>query len=354
MELSFYGRRYTLRELRRLTGDLSQFAGVTPFEYTEGSARGMRAFEVRTGSGLRFAVELDRGMDLGACELRGIPIGWRTGIGPVHPAFYEPRGDEWLRTYEGGLMTLGGLVQMGNPCVDEGEEFGAHGRAALLSARECGYRVDWEAGTIRVWGTLREVKALRYDMELRREISCEIGTSRIAVRDVVTNLGTEPTPHMILYHMNVGYPLLGPGAEFHCLSAGVEGWDEESQRHVGGLGTVPGPVGVQYVFRHCLAGTSEWATAALVNRSLADGAYAAIRCRPKQLPLLWQWCSYRPQNFVLGMEPANSDSRGRGYARSIGELPILQGGEERKYELQLEFGQGETELAAFSADLAGT
>lgn len=241
-------------------------------------------------------------------------------------------------------MTLGGLTQMGNPCVDGGEELGAHGRAALVSARETGYQVDWAQGRIRIWGVLREIKPLTYDLELRREISCGIGESRIAVRDIVTNLGVDPAPHMILYHMNVGYPILDRGAAFHCASVQVAGWDEESERHIAECTSVPGPTGVQYVFRHRLPSDSAWSTAALVNPGLMGGCFAAIRCRPAQLPLLWQWYSLRPRHFVMGMEPANSDSRGRAYARATGELPFLVPGQEACYDLELVFGQGPDEF----------
>ena len=37
--------------------------------------------------------------------------------------------------------------------------------------------------------------------------------SRLVVEDAVTNEGYETTPHMLLYHCNLGYPVLSEDSE---------------------------------------------------------------------------------------------------------------------------------------------
>ena len=59
-----FGREYTRDELLRRIGDISQVGGVNSVILDDGSARGVRAAEFKTGSGLNFTVLLDRGLDI--------------------------------------------------------------------------------------------------------------------------------------------------------------------------------------------------------------------------------------------------------------------------------------------------
>src|SRR5512143_823898 len=100
-----FGRDCTREEIAARSGDLSQVAGVRTMTLSSGHEEGVRIADVRTGSGLRFQVTLDRGMDISVAEYRGIPLAWRSPAGDVHPAYFDPAGRGWLRTFPGGLMT---------------------------------------------------------------------------------------------------------------------------------------------------------------------------------------------------------------------------------------------------------
>ena len=97
------GGPLTRRELLRRIGRLEQVAGIEPFVFDDGPARGVRAFRFRTG-GLSFDVLPDRGMDLGFAEYRGTPLAWLSPNGIVAPAFHEPEGKAWLNSFPGGLF----------------------------------------------------------------------------------------------------------------------------------------------------------------------------------------------------------------------------------------------------------
>jgi hypothetical protein len=60
-----FNRSWKRSELLNYIGDLSQIAGIKLGELSDGTERGLRVAEVRTGSGLAFSVLLDRGMDIG-------------------------------------------------------------------------------------------------------------------------------------------------------------------------------------------------------------------------------------------------------------------------------------------------
>ena len=66
-----WGREWSREELEQRVGDLSQIAGVRLVELADGKERGVRAAEVKTGSGLSFTVLIDRGLDISTAEYNG-------------------------------------------------------------------------------------------------------------------------------------------------------------------------------------------------------------------------------------------------------------------------------------------
>jgi hypothetical protein len=96
-------------------GDLSQIAGIKLGEWSDGSERGLRVADVRTGSGLGFTVLLDRGMDICLAAYKGLPLAWVSPTGFSHPMYFDPQGFHWLRTFGAGLLTGCGLTSAGAP-----------------------------------------------------------------------------------------------------------------------------------------------------------------------------------------------------------------------------------------------
>ena len=129
-----WGKRYTRRELMERLGDLRQLAEVRPFEFTDGLERGTRGVFMRNAAGLSFRILLERGMGLYDLQFRGVPFAFLSPAGAVHPAYSDPTGTGWLRSWPGGFLTPCGMTQVGSPGRDGAEELGLHGRVAGLPA----------------------------------------------------------------------------------------------------------------------------------------------------------------------------------------------------------------------------
>ena len=91
---------------------------------------------------------------------------------------------------------------------------GLHGRVANIPARLTGYGERWEAGRCVLWaeGEVRQAAIFGEHLVLRRRIEADLHGTEIRLSDTVTNAGFDRTPHMFLYHVNVGWPLLYEGA----------------------------------------------------------------------------------------------------------------------------------------------
>ena len=177
----------TRQELLGYVGDISQVGGVRLLTLADGPERGLRAAELRTAAGLQFIVYLDRGMDIGPAEYKGVPLAWISPTGPSAPSFYEPQGLGWLRTFHGGLLTTCGLTQVGPPGEDGGEKLGLHGRISHIPARQICQGDEWNGNTYIFWieGRMREVSVFGHDLELKRRISARLDEPGLVIEDRV-------------------------------------------------------------------------------------------------------------------------------------------------------------------------
>jgi hypothetical protein len=342
-----YGKTWTRAELTRYLADMAQLAGIRPVTYQDGPEAGVRALEFRTGAGFSFTVLAERAMDVGLAEIDGVPLSFLTGVGYAHPAYYSGHGSDWLQTFPGGLFVTGGLDTYGQPASDEGVEYGLHGRATSLAARGLSWDADWDGDeyVLRARGRMKQVSFHGEHLQLTRTITAKLGENRFAIHDVVENLAGRPEAHMILYHFNIGFPLLDEGSVLDVKVNRTDGLDDRAQAIAEHAREVQGPVyGYQEeVVVHDVQPDSDgWVSARMLNPGFQGGRGLAltIRYRKDELPFLWQWRNFRERAYVMGIEPGNADMRGRAYNREHGTLPILATGERREYHLEVEASFG--------------
>jgi hypothetical protein len=342
--MDLYGKALAPQQLHQRVGSLQQVAGIEPFVFEEGVAHGVRAFRFRTGGGLSLDVLCDRGMDLGAAEYRGVPLAWLSPTGVVAPQFRELQGEGWLRSFGGGLLVTCGLQNVGESSMRNGEELGLHGRISNTPATVLAREVRWDGENclLQARAEVRESKVFGADLVLRRTVSARVGEACVWIEDTVRNEGYAPEPLMLLYHINLGWPLLdetarlvGPGHP----GEPPEPRDAEAQKglkHWDSFAT-PTPGFRERVFYHRpRADAQGWAEARLENPSLEGGIALSVRFRPEQLPQFVQWTMAGEGTYVVGLEPATC--RVGGYAREeeAGRVIHLAPGDSRRYQLQIE------------------
>lgn len=357
-----WGRRYRREELLRSVGRLEQVAGVRLVTLGDGAERGVRILEFRTGSGFEFDVVVDRAFDIGRCEHAGRPLAWQSGVGFAGPWYAEPQGLGFLRTWGGGLLTTCGLDHALFMATDtaaqyryppkETEEFGLHGRASNRPAKLLGYGERWEGDECVLWaeGEVLQAAVFGEQLQLTRRIEARLGESRLTIRDEVENVGFARTPHMLLYHVNVGFPVVAEGSEILLPAVAVEARGNHSVDGYRNL-SAPEKGYVEQVFEHEFPARADSLTpVAVVNRRLGLGTYEVFDRR--QLPYHFVWRMLGEGTYVVGIEPSTNRTAGRLDARARGELLELAAGERRTYDLELGALVGEDAIAAFATRVA--
>jgi hypothetical protein len=336
----YLGRNWTRAELLQHVGHIEQIAGINALEVVDGLGRGIRRFHVYNGTGLSYWVLADRALDISACYFRGLPLTWTSSSGEVHPAYYEAEGLGWLRSFPGGLLVTCGLDQFGAPAVDAGEAFGIHGRVSNLPAAQVNYRTFWADGEyqLEISGQVRQACLFGENLLLQRRITSRLGANRITVEDVVTNEGFVAQPHLILYHCNFGFPLVGPQTQLELDAEETIARDADAEKGLQSWHQCqpPTPNYREQVFRHHPVVGSRGEVIVGLNNPELDFK-VRIEYDATHLPYLFQWKMMGLGAYVMGIEPANSGViEGRAVARQRGDLPYLEPGESRTYRLMFE------------------
>jgi uncharacterized protein DUF4432 len=355
-----FGTRYTRAELLRRIGRLEQVAGIRLVTLGDGLERGVRVLEFRTGTGFAFDVVVDRGFDVGRCELSGKPLHWQSNGGIVGPWYYEPDEWGWFRAWGGGMVVTCGLDHTLAPAEDTAKQFnqphirttvryGLHGRVGGLPARLMGYGERWDGDECVLWaeGEVCQSAVFGEQLVLRRRIEARIGDSCFSVSDVVQNVGYTRTSHMFLYHCNAGFPVVD---EASTLLVPSRKTTTDYGVPITGYQTMSSPIpnATEACFEHELIAEPEGTVpVAVVNQAQALGVYQVFRI--SQLPHHTVWRMMGEGTYALAMEPSTNRDAGRWDAARTGELAWLDPGEIRRYDLEIGALSGAAAISEFRA-----
>lgn len=313
-------------------GHEDQLSGVEEHRLIGGRGDGLRLLEVRNGLGLEVTVVPDRCADLYRVAFLGRNIGYFSSCGYVHPAHYDQEGAGFLKSFTAGFLTTCGLTAVGTPCEDDGERTRMHGTIGNTPAEHAWWHR--EADALVVEADVKDARLFGRKLQLHRRLEFSTTENRLTLTDTVENHGDAESPLMVLYHMNMGYPLLSERAQVTIPSDRVT---PRNAHAAGGLDTrlqmlPPQPGFEEQCYFH---GFDRAGRAAIYNPELGIGLEIAFD--PAQLPYLCQWKMLGVHDYVLGLEPGNCLPDGRKAMREQARLRFLAPGEQQQFQLQIRF-----------------
>ncbi len=351
-----YGKQYTKDEILDRVGDILQIGGARPIRLAGGPQEGVEAVEFRTGTGFYFLAVPGRGLDITIAEYQGKALAWRSSVGEVSPMFYEEPGARWLRVFPGGLVTTCGLTYAGATCEDAGDQLGLHGRYSATPASNVWVDGEWEGDEYRMWaaGKVRESRLFGENILLRRKVSAVLGQSKLWIDDVVTNEGPRRVPHMILYHINGGFPAVDEGSLLVSPTLSTKPRDADAETDKEHYYRMDAPTAgfAERCYYHEMATDADgFVYAALINKNLPGGEQFGwyVKYNKNELPKFTQWKMNGTREYVVGLEPANCWVEGRAKERERGTLQFLKPGETREYHLEIGVLSNADEIAEFEA-----
>ncbi len=322
-----------------------------------GLSSGVEMVEVDNGR-LRFRLLPTRGMALWKAWLGDIEFGWRSPArGPVHPAFVpvgEPSGLGFLDGFD-ELLTRCGLSSNGAPDFDARGNlaFPLHGRIANLPAHYLDATIDGQSGEIRITGEVAETRFLVRNWKLRSSIVTRVGQAGFTIEDEVTNASGRADEFQLLYHINLGPPLLEEGAEFSAPVKELAPRNARAAQDTATWNRYAAPragYAEQVHFMTLMADEEQRVQTLLANRAGTLGF--SLKYPIAQLPwfVLWKNTGAEEDGYVTGLEPATNFPNPRSFEKQQGRVVRLEPGESAKFSLEFSLLSSADEVGAARRD----
>lgn len=295
--------------------------------FAGGASDQVEVIEIDTGA-VRATILPGRGMSIWMLEAGGRRFGWNSPVaGPIHPGLvpiFDPSGIGWLEGFD-ELVVRCGLESNGAPEHDDSGHlrYPLHGRIGNLPASALSIEYDEASGRLEVIGEVLESRLFIKRLRLRSRIRFQAGSANVELLDDVTNDLSKPATMQLLYHINVGAPVLSAGAKLEApievlapkdtLSAGeIEQWNEFDGPQEGYA---------ERVYFARLRGDDANLTTAMLRSPEGDCGFG-ITFNVKGLPrfVLWKNTAAESDGYVTGLEPATNYPNTRSYEEKQGRV----------------------------------
>jgi hypothetical protein len=327
-----------------LTGDFQlRWENARASGHWGGKAMGMEILTVDTGV-LKAVVLPDRGMGVWKCWCDETEFGWQSPVdGPVHPSLV-PVGDAsgigWLEGFD-ELLVRCGLHSNGAPeFTDNGQvKYPLHGRIANLPASRLEIAVDTREGTLDVIGSVTEARFLVYSLQLQTRMRFRAGSSVIEITDTVTNPGSQTVSMQLLYHINIGQPVVEAGSRVYASPKAICPRDAKAAKGVEGWDVCEGPESgfeEQVYFMQAASDSTHWSEAMIASASQCSGLSVQFCTRTLPYFNLWKNTATVEDGYVVGLEPATGFPNPKSFEEKQKRVVMLAGGESRVFRLKLE------------------
>ena len=309
----------------------AQLYGIEEHRLVGGKGDGMRLLQVRNGKGLEMTVVPDRCADIYRLYFDGVNMGFFGPCGYVAPSYYQPTGSDWLKSFTAGFLTTCGLEAVGSPCVDQGETLPLHGTIGNTPAEQCCWYE--EKGELVIRALVRDEVQFGRKLRLHRQIRVSLKENSFRILDTVENTGVREEPMEILYHMNMGYPLLDEDSVVTIPACKVIPRNEHAAENIDACLKMEKP---QADYEECCfyhQFPDQNGKASIYQPKL--GKELTIEFDASKLDGFTEWKMMGVRDYALGLECGNCYPDGRDVMRSTGMLKFLKPGESICYEVKV-------------------
>lgn len=328
--------------MNKYTGHPSQICGVEEYTLSKGRGKGMTMLEVRNGKGLRAVLSADRCMDIPRLSLREVNMGFFAPCGYVAPTFYDGEDMGFLKSFTAGFLTTCGFANVGSPCEDNGEKLPLHGTIGNTPCESYSYEETDEE--ITVTAAVRDASLFGKKYLLRRKYVFSKSENKLTIRDSVENIATETEPCMLLYHFNMGYPLVSENAQVIIPAESVIPRNEHAAEDIENCLVMEKPTRgyEERCYYHDVKVKDGKACVEIFNPDAGCGVVMSFG--KDTLDRFTEWKMMGECEYVLGLEPSNCSPEGRTADRESGVLKFIEPGERYETEIELRFIDEKIEL----------
>lgn len=269
--------------------DFQQVASLRRYTLTEGRGKGLDVIDCDNGK-IRFLLNTSKALDIMQIYHKGQNMSFVSKNG------FTAREIPFLRRFEGGMLYTCGLDSVGGR---EGYEL--HGTLHNTPAEVVCAKCD-EKGIL-VEAVIRDTALFGKNLVIKRKIFSGIGADSVAIEDTLVNEGYSDEEYCLLYHINVGYPMLDEGAKIVADVDKCEARTSWAAQNESTMYEISSPVPGQE--ETCYFLKLNEPEISLVNEK--TGKKFTVSYSGDTLPHFVEWKSMASGDYALGLEPCTTE-----------------------------------------------
>lgn len=265
-----------------------QVASLRRYTITEGGGKGLDVIDCDNGK-LRFLLNVSKACDMMQLYYKGQNMSFISKNG------FMQREIPFAKRFEGGMLYTCGLDSAG-----ERDGFEEHGTVHNIPAEIL--RAECNEQEIVVEAVIRDTEICGKNLVLRRKITTPIGGATVSVCDTLTNESYRDENYCLLYHVNIGYPMLDEGAKIVTDSDVCLPRTPWAEKNIDTAYQITPPVPNMEETCYYLAPKSS--AVSLINEKL--GRTFTVSYSGDTLPNFLEWKNMTSGDYALGLEPCTT------------------------------------------------
>lgn len=269
--------------------NFQQVASIRRYTLTDGREKGLDVLDCDNGK-IRFLLNVSKACDIMQLYHEGQNMSFISKNG------FTKREISFLNRFEGGMLYTCGLDSVGGR-----EGFELHGTLHSTPAQILRAECD-EKGII-VEAIIRDTALFGKNLVLRRRIFSAIGSETLSLQDTLVNEGYREEKYCLLYHVNVGYPMLDEGAKLFAKVKNCVPRTSWAEKNKDTMYEMSAPKAEQE--EACYFLELETPSAVVINEKI--GKSFRLTYSGDTLPCFVEWKSMASGDYALGLEPCTTE-----------------------------------------------
>ena len=266
----------------------AQVASLRRYTLTEGSAKGMDIIDCDNGK-IRFLLSVNNALDIMQLYHEGQNMSFLSKNAFV--ADERP----FLNRFEGGMLYTCGLDNAGDR-----PGYIMHGSLHLKKAEIV--RAECTDEEIVVEALIRDSALFGKNLLLRRKYTAKIGSGTLELEDTIKNEAYAEGEYCMLYHSNLGYPMLDAGAKISLSAERVYPRNGVAEKDLYRLYDICEPTPLED--ETCYYFDLKEPKVSVINEKI--GKKFTLAYSAETLPKFLMWKSFACGDYALGLEPCTS------------------------------------------------
>ena len=276
--------------------NFAQVASVRRYTITEGKESGLDVIDCDNGK-IRFLLNLSKACDIMQLYHEGQNVSFISKNG------FTNRETDFMNRFEGGMVYTCGLDSLGRRTGYE-----MHGTFHDIPAQIVSVKCD-EQG-IEVQAIIRDTALFGKNLVMKRRIFSAIESENVTLEDTLVNEGYKDEEYCLLYHINVGYPMLDEGGKIEAKVKEVGFSNEWARENQNTMYDIEEPLSEKK--ETCYYLHLEEPKISLINEKIKKKF--TVEYSKETLPYFLEWKSMASGDYALGLEPCTTEIRNLQYS----------------------------------------